>query len=57
VCVECIIGKQKKPILFKVTEPSKGLGRHTLAFTCIQRERQREMERERGREREIERNY
>jgi len=22
VCVECLIGKQKKPILFKVTEPS-----------------------------------
>jgi hypothetical protein len=22
VCVECFIGKQKKPILFKVTEPS-----------------------------------
>ncbi len=22
VCVECVIGKQKKPILFKVTEPS-----------------------------------
>ena len=21
-CVECLIGKQKKPILFKVTEPS-----------------------------------
>jgi hypothetical protein len=21
VCVECLIGKQKKPILFKVTEP------------------------------------
>ena len=24
VCVECLIGKQKKPILFKVTEPSPG---------------------------------
>jgi hypothetical protein len=24
VCVECLIGKQKKPILFKVTEPSHG---------------------------------
>jgi hypothetical protein len=23
VCVECLIGKQKKPILFKVTEPSR----------------------------------
>ena len=22
MCVECLIGKQKKPILFKVTEPS-----------------------------------
>ena len=22
VCVECLIGKQKKPILFEVTEPS-----------------------------------
>ena len=22
VCVECLIGKKKKPILFKVTEPS-----------------------------------
>jgi len=22
VCVECLIGKQKKPILFQVTEPS-----------------------------------
>jgi len=22
VCVECLIGKQKKPILFKVTKPS-----------------------------------
>ena len=22
VCVECLIGKQKKPILFKVTDPS-----------------------------------
>jgi hypothetical protein len=22
VCVECLIGKQKNPILFKVTEPS-----------------------------------
>jgi hypothetical protein len=22
VCVECLIGKQKKPILFKVTEPN-----------------------------------
>ena len=22
VCVECLIGKQKKPILFKDTEPS-----------------------------------
>ena len=22
VCVECLIGKQKKPIFFKVTEPS-----------------------------------
>jgi hypothetical protein len=22
VCVECLMGKQKKPILFKVTEPS-----------------------------------
>ncbi len=22
VCVECLIGKQKKPIIFKVTEPS-----------------------------------
>jgi len=26
VCVECLIGKQKKPILFKVTEPSSGHG-------------------------------
>ena len=24
MCVECLIGKQKKPILFKVTEPSHG---------------------------------
>ena len=24
MCVECLIGKQKKPILFKVTEPSLG---------------------------------
>ena len=22
MCVECLIGKQKKPVLFKVTEPS-----------------------------------
>ena len=22
MCVECLIGKQKKPILFKVTEPN-----------------------------------
>jgi len=25
VCVECLMGKQNKPTLFKVTEPSSGL--------------------------------
>ncbi len=29
VCVECLIGKQKKPILFKVTEPS------SIPFTVV----------------------
>ena len=26
VCVECLMGKQKKPILFKVTEQSRPVG-------------------------------
>ena len=32
-CVECLIGKQKKPILFKVTEPSSVLYRAPSACT------------------------
>jgi hypothetical protein len=32
VCVECLIGKQKKPILFKVTEPSSIPYRTFLVF-------------------------
>jgi hypothetical protein len=31
VCGECLIGKQKKPILFKVTEPSSIPYSHGLA--------------------------
>jgi hypothetical protein len=41
VCVECLIGKQKKPILFKVTEPSCHADTHyardlvTSAGVCV----------------------
>jgi hypothetical protein len=36
VCVECLIGKQKKPILFKVTEPSSvPLGGKCIRVKCI----------------------
>ncbi len=36
VCVECLIGKQKKPILFKVTEPSSVPYSHGFTKTIIQ---------------------
>jgi hypothetical protein len=37
VCVECLIGKQKKPILFKVTEPSSipyRVSRTPIVYHC-----------------------
>jgi len=36
VCVECLIGKQKKPILFKVTEPSSVPYRAPPACVCVE---------------------
>jgi hypothetical protein len=35
-CVECLIGKQKKPILFKVTEPSSIPYRTPPACVCVE---------------------
>ena len=35
VCVECLIGKQKKPILFKVTEPSSVTALVAHEYACL----------------------
>ncbi len=37
MCVECLIGKQKKPILFKVTEPSSVPYRAPGPSVCAKR--------------------
>ena len=35
-CVECLIGKQKKPILFKVTEPSSTIYLDQQLYSDVQ---------------------